>query len=173
VTRDGVVEVKGLLGKKRNIPIFVKKAFNEVIEILSSVNSPEDFSNARRRIEDTIRSYVRRLELGDYEIEELAFRCMLGKSPEDYVKTTPQHVKVAKILERMGKRIEAGQVIKYVKVSGKDGVMPIELANKSQIDKDKYLEIMRTTFEQILNALDIDFDEIIKERKVSSLDEFF
>ncbi|MEM3929448.1 MAG: hypothetical protein QXX48_04090 [Candidatus Korarchaeum sp.] len=64
-------------------------------------------------------------------------------------------------------------MIKYVKVSGKDGVMPIELANKSQIDKDKYLEIMRTTFEQILNALDIDFDEIIKERKVSSLDEFF
>ncbi|MCS7103613.1 MAG: type B DNA-directed DNA polymerase, partial [Candidatus Korarchaeum sp.] len=173
VTRDGIVEVKGLLGKKRNIPIFVKKAFNEVIEILSNVNSPEDFSEARRRIEDTIRNYVRRLESGDYEIEELAFRCMLGKSPENYVKTTPQHVKVAKMLERMGKRIEAGHVINYVKVSGKDGVMPIELVNKSQIDKDKYLDIMRSTFEQILNALDIDFDEIIKERKVSSLEEFF
>ena len=173
VTREGIVEVKGLLGKKRNIPMFVKRAFNEVMEILSSVNGSEDFSEARRKIGDTIRGYVRRLESGDYEIEELAFRCMLGKSPEDYVKTTPQHVKVAKILERMGRRVGAGQVIKYVKVGGKDGVMPVELASKSQIDKDKYLEIMKTTFEQILNALDMDFDEIIKERRVSSLEGFF
>jgi len=173
VTREGIVEVKGLLGKKRNIPPLVKKAFDEVLEILSSVKSPEDFSEAKRMIEETIRSYVRRLESGEYDIEELAFRCMLGKSPDDYVKTTPQHVKVARILERMGKRVEAGQVIKYVKVTGRDGVMPTELASKSQIDKEKYLEIMRTTFEQILSALDLDFDEIVRERRVSSLEGFF
>lgn len=173
VTIDGVVEVKGLLGKKRNVPIFIKRAFDEVIKILASVESYEDFSEARRKIEETVREYVRKLEMGDYDLEELAFRCMLGKSPEDYVKTTPQHVKVARILERMGKRVEIGQVIKYVKISGRDGVMPVELANKSQIDKEKYLEMMKSTFEQILDALDMDFDLIIKEKKPSSLEEFF
>ena len=173
VTKDGSVVIKGLLGKKRNIPILVKEAFDDVIKTLSEVRSPEDFSNAKMKIEETIRGYVKMLESGDYDLEKLAFRCMLGKSPDDYTKTTPQHVKVARILESMGKRVEVGQVIKYVKVVGREGVMPVELASKSQIDKEKYVEIMRSTFEQILGALDMNFDEIIKDRKESSLEKFF
>ncbi len=173
VTVDGVIDVKGLLGKKRNIPLFVKRAFDEVLEILREVETPEQFEEAKKRVAETIRSYVKRLEEGDFSLEDLAFRTMLTRNLDSYKKTTPQHVKVARMLESMGKRVVAGQVIRYVKVRGRDGVMPLELANKSQIDKEKYLEIMRTTFEQILDSLDMDFDEIVRGRRSTSLEEFF
>ncbi len=173
VTKDGVIDVKGLLGKKRNIPRFVKKAFEEVLEILRNVETPEDFEEAKKKVAETIKSYVKRLESEEFELEELAFRTMLSKSLDSYKKTTPQHVKVARILENMGKRVVPGQVIRYVKVKGRDGVMPLELASKAQIDKGKYLEIMKTTFEQILDSLDMDFDSIVRERKSTSLEEFF
>ncbi len=173
VTREGVIDVKGLLGKKRNVPKFVKKAFNEILEILRSVKSPEEFEEAKRRVAETIRSYVKKLESDEFDLEDLAFRTMLSKRLDSYKKTTPQHVKVARMMESMGHRIVPGQVIRYVKVRSREGVMPIELANKSQIDKGKYIEIMKTTFEQILDSLDMDFDSIIKERRSTSLEEFF
>jgi len=173
VTTDGVVDVKGLLGKKRNIPDFVKRAFNEVIDILKEVKGPGDFEQAKERIADTIRSYVKRLEEGNFDLEELAFRTMLSKDLDHYKKTTPQHVKVARMLQGMGKRIVPGQVIRFVKVRGREGVMPLELASKGSIDREKYIEIMRSTFEQILDSLDMDFNEIMRGKKSATLDEFF
>ncbi len=173
VTTDGVVDVKGLLGKKRNIPDFVKRAFNEVIEILKEVKGPSDFEHAKERIADTIRSYVKRLEEGNFDLEELAFRTMLSKDLDRYKKTTPQHVKVARMLQGMGKRIVPGQVIRFVKVRGREGVMPLELASKGSIDREKYIEMMRSTFEQILDSLDMDFNEIMRGKKSATLDEFF
>lgn len=173
VTKEGVVDVKGLLGKKRNIPSFVKRAFNEVLEILRRVETADQFENAKEEIAEVIRSYARKLETGEFELEDLAFRAMLTRNLKGYKKTTPQHVKAARMLESVGKKVVAGQVIRFIKVRGRDGVMPLELADKSQVDKEKYMEIMRSTFEQILDSLDMDFGEIIGERRSTSLEEFF
>jgi DNA polymerase I len=42
--------------------------------------------------------------------------------------------------------------------------------SKDRIDVDKYIEYMRSTFEQVLDSLDLDFDSIIG---VGSLEQFF
>ncbi len=173
VTKDGAVVVKGLLGKKRNIPDFVKQAFQEVLNVLKEVETPEDFERAKEKISQIIRDYVERLKSGDFKVEDLAFRTMLTKDLDSYVKTTPQHVKVARMLRARGVVVVPGQVISYVKVRGGEGVYPVEMAKKSDIDVDKYVEIMRSTFEQILDALDVDFDEIVSKRKSTSLTDFF
>ena len=48
-----------------------------------------------------------------------------------------------------------------MKVRGKDGVRPVELASKEELDTDKYTEYLKSTFEQVLDAIGIDFDKII------------
>ncbi len=50
-----------------------------------------------------------------------------------------------------------------------DGVEPLEFAGKDQVDVDEYLEYLASTFEQVLDALGIDFDKIIG---VTSLEHF-
>ena len=40
-------------------------------------------------------------------------------------------------------------------------VKPVELAVKNEVDVDKYVAYLQSTFEQVLDALGLSFDEII------------
>jgi DNA polymerase I len=49
-------------------------------------------------------------------------------------------------------------------------VRPLELAKKEEVDTEKYMEYLRSTFDQLLDALGYDFEEILGAR---TLDEIF
>jgi DNA polymerase I len=94
-------------------------------------------------------------------LSELAFHVVLGDDLYHYTKTTPQHVKAAKILEKSGVEIRAGDLISFVKVAREPHVKPVELATKTEVDVDKYVAYLQSTFEQVLDALGLSFAEII------------
>ncbi|RLG85002.1 MAG: DNA-directed DNA polymerase I [Thermoprotei archaeon] len=167
---DGTVDVKGMVGKKRNTPEFIKKAFYDVLNALGKVNGPEDFEEVKNYVKDVVKQLYVKLKGKEYTLDELAFKVMLSKPLKEYKKTIPQHVRAALQLKALGYQISAGDIITYVKVKGKDGVKPVQLAKLSEIDVEKYLEHIRTTFEQILSALSIDWKEIAG---VSKLEAFF
>jgi len=169
VFSDGSVDIKGLTGKKRNTPIFLQRAFMEVVKVLGEVKSVEDFENAKKKIRDIAQECYRKLEEKRYSLEELAFKVQLTKPLKHYVKTTPQHVKAARMLKAQGKEIKPGDIITFVKTRGVPGVKPVQYASIYEIDVEKYKDHIRTTFEQILDALGIDFSEIMGIR---SLDTF-
>ncbi|KPV63762.1 MAG: DNA polymerase 1 [Candidatus Bathyarchaeota archaeon BA2] len=160
---DGSVDVKGMTGKKRHIPAFIKKAFDQMEERLGQVESPGEFEEAKREIRKIIRDRYMRLKQrkwGDRP-DELAFHVVLGKVPGAYTKTTPQHVRAALILKDMGYELKAGDLISFVKVMKEPRVKPVQLASNSEIDVDKYVAYLHSTFDQVLDALGLDFDEII------------
>ncbi|MEM2941218.1 MAG: DNA-directed DNA polymerase I [Thermoproteota archaeon] len=157
VTEDGNVDIKGLVGKKSSTPKFVKQAFHDMVNVLSKVRDEDEFNAAVASIKTMINSYVDKLVNRQLSLEELAFDVMLSKSLNDYDKSTPQHVKAAKQLEReFGVKARAGDIISYVKV--KSGVKPVKLARIEEIDLDKYLDVMRATFEQVLDPLGIEIE---------------
>ncbi|MEM2971863.1 MAG: DNA polymerase domain-containing protein, partial [Candidatus Bathyarchaeia archaeon] len=162
VLEDGSVDVKGLTGKKRHIPLFIKKAFDKMKEHLATVKNPADFEKAKREITALIRECYTRLKRREWEsLYELAFNVVLGEEPERYTKTTPQHVKAARILKEGGLELKAGDLISFVKVVNEPHVKPVELATKNEIDVDKYIAYLHSTFDQVLDALGLDFNEII------------
>ena len=162
VLEDGSVDVKGLTGKKRHIPLFIKNAFNEMKERLAQVKSPADFEDAKKDICEIVRNRHMRLKRREWEnVNELAFNVVLGEAPERYTKTTPQHVKAARILQERGVEVKAGDLMSFVKVVREPHVKPVELATKNEIDVDKYVAYLRSTFDQVLDAVGLDFDEII------------
>jgi len=162
VLDDGSVDVKGLTGKKRHIPLFIKKAFDRMKGRLAIVKTPEDFEKAKKDITDIVRDCYTRLKRREWDgISELAFNVVLGEEPERYTKTTPQHVKAARILKEGGMELKAGDLISFVKVTREPRVKPVELAAKNEIDVDKYIAYLHSTFDQVLDALGLDFDEII------------
>jgi len=160
VTQSGEVVIKGLLGKKRNQPEFVKQAFKDVIEIFSRINNPDEFEHGKQVIIEKIKEVYRKLKYKEYMLDELAFNVMINKPLNEYKDVTPQHIKAALMLEVMGKKLGKGDIISYVKVKGKDGVKPIELAKLTDIDLAKYIETVKSTFEQILEALNVEWKEI-------------
>ena len=162
VLEDGSVDVKGLTGKKKHVPIFIKNAFNQMKDRLAQVKNPAEFEKAKKDIANIVRERYMRLKRREWEsLNELAFHVVLGEDLYRYTKTTPQHVKAAKILEGSGVEIRAGDLISFVKTVREPHVKPVELATKNEVDVDKYIAYLQSTFEQVLDALGLSFDEII------------
>jgi DNA polymerase I len=162
VLEDGAVDVKGLTGKKRHIPVFIKNAFDRMKVRLAMVKSPADFENAKKDIGEIVRDCYMQLKRREWgNMSDLAFNVVLGEDIEHYTKTTPQHVKAAKMLKANGADLRAGDLISFVKVTKDPHVKPVELTAKSEVDVDKYIAYLHSTFDQVLDALGLDFDEII------------
>lgn len=172
VTKSGKVDVKGLTGKKSHTPPFIKTLFYELLDILSQVQSVEDFTNAKKQITNKITEYVKKVEAKEIPLSELAFNVMISKAPSEYVKTVPQHIRAAKLLESI-REIKKGDIISYVKIINKPGVKPVEMARQDEIDSKKYMEFMESTLDQITSSMDLDFDTILGKPKQTGLDQFF
>ena len=162
VLEDGTVDVKGLTGKKKHIPIFIRNAFNQMKERLAQAKNPAEFERAKKDIAEIVRDRYNKLKRREWKnTSELAFNVVLGEEIARYTKTTPQHVKAAKILEEKGVEIRAGDLISFVKVVREPHVKPVEFASKGEVDVDKYVAYLHSTFDQVLDALGLSFDEII------------
>ncbi len=166
---DGSVEVKGMMGKKRNTPQFLKQAFQEVLDELSSVHTPEDFAKVKDNIKNKLRDILNRLRRKGYTLDQLTFHVALSKPIRAYNKNLPQHVKAALYLVKHGIEIMPGDTIVYVKVTGRDGAKPIQLAKLAEIDVKKYEEHVKSTFEQILAAIGLTWDEVEGARTLDLL----
>jgi DNA polymerase I len=53
-------------------------------------------------------------------------------------------------------------------VIGEQGVKPVQLAKLDDIDIQKYTEYLRSTFEQVLDALGIEFEDLVGVKKLES-----
>ena len=161
VLPDGTADIRGLTGKKSQTPEYLKKTFYDALAILSEVKTPEDFENARARVRELLTKMISNLKGKKVPVEELAFNVMMGKETQKYSGTTPQHVRAAKLLEERGQEIKAGEIISYVKTKYPPYVKPAGLAKVDEVDADKYIEYAHSMFDQMLDALDFSFDEIM------------
>ncbi len=164
VYTNGEVDIKGLVGKKRNTPEFIKKLFYDIVSILQKAENIQDIERAIEEIKTLTRENYEKLKKRELPLDQLVFHVALSKPLASYTKTTPQHVKAARQLEKLGKNIGVGDIITYVKVRSQDGVKAVQLARIDEIDQEKYVEHLKTTLIQILEALGISFDEILGSR---------
>jgi DNA polymerase I len=167
---DGSVDIKGLTGKKRHIPPLLKDAFLELTKVLGGVQRPEEMPEAKKEIQDLVESVHRKLRDREFDLNEIAFRVMLGRRLSSY-QTNPQHVKAAKMLRDQGTPIDIGDIIRYVITTS--GVKPVQMASNRDVDINKYVEHLESMFDQLLDALDMDFDVLVGRPKQTSLGAFF
>jgi len=165
---DGKIEIKGMLAKKRNTPEFLKKAFSDVTQIIASMNSKDDIEKTKKLIMDKIKEVYFKLKNKEYYLDDLAFRVMLSKPLDSYTKNTPQHVKAALLLKYNGVNVQPRDVISFVKVKTKDGVKPIQLTKLSEVDIDKYVEHVRSTFEQLIEAFGTSWNDVVEGTSILS-----
>jgi DNA polymerase I len=170
VYEDGSVDIKGLTGKKRHVPPLLKNSFMELTRILSEVQVPEDMDVAKKEIRGLVETVYQRLKEREFDVEELAFRVMLGRKLSSY-ETNPQHVKAAKMLVEQGYNMDVGDIIRYV-ITKKD-VKPVQMASNRDVDINKYVEHLESIFDQILDALGMSFDEMVGRGRQTSLGAFF
>ncbi|MES0324665.1 MAG: DNA-directed DNA polymerase I [Candidatus Bathyarchaeia archaeon] len=170
VYKDGRMDIKGLTGKKRHIPPILKMAFDELTHILSNVQTEDEFPRAKEDIKGLVVEVHTRLKEREFKIDEVAFQMQLGKPLKAY-NTNPQHVKAARMLVEMGYEIDQGDIIRYVVT--KNDVKPSIIAEPKDVDIKKYEEYLESIFEQLLDALDMSFDQLVGRPQQKSLSAFF
>ncbi|MGY5854040.1 MAG: DNA-directed DNA polymerase I, partial [Candidatus Thorarchaeota archaeon] len=174
VYTSGYVEVKGLSGKKRNTPDFAQVAFQDMLEVLSRVDNSEGFETAKDEIREIINCVLDRLEgkTESYTPEDLTFRVQMTKSLDQYGDTKPMHVRAAQMLKDAGYDVPAGTIVEYIKVKGRDDILPVQMAKETDfwLDKDRYIDTLRSVFDQVLDSVGLNFDEMLG---FTTLDQFF
>ena len=68
------------------------------------------------------------------------------------------------------KKYQKGDTVKFIKSKGPLGAKVIEMARIQDIDTKKYKDLLKSALEQVLDALNISFEEIIGIKK---MDAFF
>lgn len=111
--------------------------------------------------EKFIKEYVKKIQEGKLD-DKLIYRKSIRKSLKQYVKTTPPHVKAARLLPKLDSNI-----IEYVITT--KGPEPIQLL-KHKPDYRHYIEKqIKPIANQILSLFEKDFDEIIADSKQTTL----
>jgi DNA polymerase I len=163
--------------------------FSQLIEILKEITNDEEFKLAKKRIIEIVKSNLKKIGQADtFTLEDYAINISLQKNLKDYVKTIPQHVRAANAfiitetskaqannaskseILAIKKKYQKGDSVKFIKSKGPLGAKVIEMASLQDIDTKKYRELLKSALEQVLDALDISFEEISGIKK---MDAFF
>ncbi|MGV9198460.1 MAG: DNA-directed DNA polymerase I [Promethearchaeia archaeon] len=166
------VDMKGLLAKKKNTPDFIKKVFQDMVEILKEITNMEEFEEAKNTIIESVRKSQKKIgKEGAFPLEDYAINISLRKKLNNYNKTTPQHVRAALNLKRRtGKELQKGEVVSFIKSKDSAGAKALSLAKIQDLDIKKYKELLRSALEQVLDALGITYEEI---KGIKKMDAFF
>jgi len=149
------------VGKKKNVPKLIQDTFIKVVKLMSSLEeSPVILDKIKNKLKETVQDVYLRLKNRDFTLDEVAFRTTLNKPLEEYVKTTPIHVKAAKQLHRYGLVVSRGDVIFYVKTKSRDKVKAIQLAKLDDVDINEYIDTLKSVMQQLLIPLGIEWEEI-------------
>jgi DNA polymerase I len=183
------VDIKGLVAKKKNTPEFIKKVFSQLIEILKEITNDEQFKVAKKKIIEIVKNNLKKIGKPDtFTLEDYAINISLQKNLDKYTKVIPQHVRAAKAFieselnnaqannatkvekKAIENKYQKGDTVKFVKTKGSLGAKVIEMAKLQDIDSPKYRDLLKSALEQVLDALDISFEEI---KGIKKMDAFF
>ncbi len=189
ITTKGYPIVKGLMGKKKNTPELVKKAFESVLKILTKVGNPEELENAKDRIIKITQNTLNSIEKRTFKLEDVAISVTLSKKLKEYDSwTQPLQAAIQLIIAKKGENPSVGSSITFVKTkpfkivvpknilsdkiskSGECSVKPIELTEKTDVDGSKMKEIIKSTFVQLLDTIGIPWNEV---QGIKALDKWF
>ncbi len=142
---DGTLKIVGLEYVRRDwTPLAKKYQFT----LLMKVFTGGDYRSFTR-------DYVAALRRGELD-GDLVYRKRLRKSISEYTKTTPPHVKAARMMDFAGK--ETASLVEYVMT--KRGPMP--LATASRIDYAHYIDKqIRPIADSVLTLVGTSFDAVV------------
>jgi DNA polymerase-2 len=162
-------------GAKKRYAGLLKENGKEKIEFVGLEFVRGDWTNASKKFQEElldrifhkkevtkfIKKFVEDLRNGKYD-EDLIYRKSIRKDLEEYVKTTPPHVKAARKL----KRLESNTIEYYITT---DGPEPIQI-QKHKIDYDHYIDKqIKPLADSVLSFFDTNFNDLIKGSKQTSL----
>jgi DNA polymerase elongation subunit (family B) len=152
VFHDGRIKYRGIELRRKDTPPIVRKAQQEMLLRLAESTTPEQLQEKAYECRKILNNYVRRLYIGEVDLEELSITHTLSKEIDSYI-NPPRHVAAARRLRRIGVEISPGQAITYI-VSGDSGpyrATPTTIAEEGY-NTEFYTKYLIRTFKDIFQV---------------------
>jgi len=174
---DGKPDIKGLTAIKSNSPNFIQNVFQNCVKELSHVGTNEEYELAKKRIVRVAQQAIGELKKRRIQLEDLVYSIKLYFDPKERmetdVKVTPQPYQCAIQLLNIGKKVDRGDTVRFIKVrpfnyKGKTfTVKPVEhVKSVKEINVQDYIRNMTTALEQTFAPMGIKLEQKL-EAKIS------
>ncbi|MBN1214924.1 MAG: hypothetical protein JXA99_05710 [Candidatus Lokiarchaeota archaeon] len=165
IKSNGEIKVRGIEVRRRDIPIIIKNAQYDFINVFKTTTSVKDFMENISQAKKILYEYANRILSGNISKKELSIKQKISRKPGEYKVNSYQAV-ASKQLERSGVVASAGKNVEYIILNAEADpnfpekkVILSDLYNEKQhqYDKKKYIELLKRSFE---NIFPIKFPEI-------------
>jgi DNA polymerase elongation subunit (family B) len=177
---EGKSKIKGLRGKKKDVPLLIRECFSDFIKSIKTDMSESDILSLAY---DAMTKTEKRLKNLEFTLDELKRTQILSNDIWDYKSNTPVVQSTKELMEYLkstGKSESSvmgfgrkGVVVDYVKTF--EGFRHVMMVDKREIDIQYYITIMDKVFSQITNPLGKNVKRLRedKEYRTELLEEFF
>jgi len=168
VFENGKIKMRGIEARRRDTPHFIAEAQVEMIKKLAKSVDFEDFLVRISSALNVLSEYAAKIVSKQVRIQDLLVAKRLSKSPSGYSHDVFQAI-AAKQLEKAGFEVSAGQTVQYLIVDSKsktvkNRVLAAELLKpKTRYDAQKYLDILMSAGETLLEVFGYTKDKIRRE----------
>jgi DNA polymerase I len=180
IRRNGTPDIKGVTAIKSNSPQFIQEVFRDCVKEMVEVKNLEDFEETKDQIQDVVRNAIFDLKEGRVSLKDLVYSVELHEDPEEKIveQVFHQPYQCALQLIDSGKRIQRGDIVRFVKVRpfiyrGRTfTVKPTEqVRNVHEVNVEDYVRNLRTALNQTFKPMDLQFGEEAEGRV--TLSDFF
>ncbi|MFV2014641.1 MAG: DNA polymerase domain-containing protein, partial [Candidatus Heimdallarchaeota archaeon] len=184
VTTNNKTIVKGLMGKKKNTPKIIRDNFTATLNILKHVYDNDGLEKAKDEIVTLLQKMVKRLETGNFTLEEASVRLTVSRRVKEYGTWTQTVQVIAQLIDKgiiKPGEIDVGDQVEFVKAKNpvrvyvqtdfglsfppgekESSVIPIQLITENDtIDSKPLIEAAESTFSQFLSSIGISWDKIM------------
>ncbi|TGL45964.1 DNA polymerase domain-containing protein [Leptospira perdikensis] len=175
---DGNFKGRGIILRRKDFPIYIKKAQNEMIQWMCKFQTIKEMQSKEIEILEIFEKYDKPLSEGSVNWRELLLQRSTSKDPESYTVDAPSAVAVKDLLE-MGVHVQAGEKVRYLVVNKKsdqkgkrykteERIETKGLLNIIRYDKSYYRKLLLRSFKEIWLSLAsfIDFENLISDEQL-------
>jgi len=160
----GGLKVRGMAQRRTDTPNWLADAEREIMSLLGTESNPDRLPALVLQAIALTRSFLDDLDVERVSVEDLVCQTKLSREPHEY-KGNSTSAKAARQLAAEGKLLRVGQRVKFIYTHGeKTSIRAWDSAvepDYSQVNKERYKELLLRTVHQILEPLGLDEEDLI------------
>jgi len=162
--KNGKLKTRGIMARRNDTPHFIKDVQMEAIKILARVKNFDHLRDHIPKIAAYLKTQFIYMLSGDVPLEDMSTTQRLSKDLEDF-KVASAAARAAAQLKNIGKRVGAGQSVRYLRVLGSPDVLPLEMVqqlDKPSLDYAWYQEAFLRAAHEVLQTFGVD-KEVLRD----------
>ncbi len=161
--RSGELKMRGIEARRHDMPPWIVDTQKAALLCLSRASDPRELPEYLRKAFAVLQNALADLNEGRVKPADLVLTMRVSRELDEYKAPTPQSTAAKQLRDRLGKKIEPGQKIRFLYTLDDEGVRAWELPEpipEDRVDRKKYRVLFGRAAGTVLQPFGIDAREV-------------